>query len=1199
MSKKPIKSNLFRFVTLRSPQLIEDKETGFVSFPEEKKAESLAFKSVENVTSDAERTTALKGAYNNTVDFTPIASRLEIKNLHPELYQFSGWLMRNKNVLSYASIEVNLSEAQELTTNEEFVLWENLFHQTIDKESVAVREALIQVLVADKFLKAFNVFTNSFTEGIEGEIVFTEENEKEFLRLANASVIVPKEVIIAAQNEFSYVAPIVSKSSQDYMQAQLEIALAKDRIQLHEAALKDLEYAETLYRKAEKIRYETELQAYNTTIDQLQQDAVPEIQTVFYAETGSMRQVKTYPDLQLPEFEFESAVEIDKNLGTTTLSAETLNLLNANSLSLYDTFGEVKPILKDRIKKDYQLVYDAAPQEAQKVSVGDTTVTLSAMRGAQLYSYSGSIKPSTYTDKNVISMSMNVGYANAYVKSATYELKDNSGNTITGSAIKKLSSTENLLNIQFFPAGTSLVLGEYTFSGELVLSNGETVQFSSLLPVIGKLLEFEDQYYIPRKREGVEHVGSYSGIGTKALESGEPTTGENAAEDTENTVLYGVSQLGIADFRRVEQEVCCYVPGEVSHIENIMAREYKERSTRDLRVSETTTETATEKEVENLTDTTSTERNELQSEASSIVNSDSATSFGANASVSGGGNIGPKYSFGTNFNSSSSNSTSNSNIQAQTYAQEVTERALERVVQKVSTKRTSRMLREFEENNTHGFDNRKGDKHVTGVYRWVDKIYKNKLINYGKRLMYEFALPEPAKFYIDSYFKKGDGDEKTAEGLIIPKKPVHPSDLDKAINSAKELTEDNYQFFTSKYGAEALPYPKDFSLSKGLKITCFAGREKQKYAVVSEEIEIPEGYLCKKGYSNGQLMYHLGKNEWAKIIATMGDVSNEHLCRYNGSNDHGANISLNLKKEHDLGKSYSRKIAISAMSFDSEVESIANFVLDFELSEEGKQQWQNETYKAIMDAYQERLNEYNDFIKSQATDEKSNEKKKELSSQINRSIEKRELKRIAISLMKHKNVEFARDNYDGESSKNIARTPEFQTHAETVKFFEQAFDWEIMAYTFYPYFYADENDWDANFEYNEGSDPIFQAFLQSGMARSVVPVRPGFEEAVNWYMKTGEIWNGQGMVTDMDDDLYVSVAEEMQTIEGEVEGTWETRVPTTLTVLQADSVVLNEGGLPCNPDCEGQGLFDVSTYKIGDGPDGVDYDIVGDTNNVA
>ena len=46
---------------------------------------------------------------------------------------------------------------------------------------------------------------------------------------------------------------------------------------------------------------------------------------------------------------------------------------------------------------------------------------------------------------------------------------------------------------------------------------------------------------------------------------------------------YGVRQLGIADYRKVEQSLHCYLEGEVSHIENVMAREYKEKSTRRLR----------------------------------------------------------------------------------------------------------------------------------------------------------------------------------------------------------------------------------------------------------------------------------------------------------------------------------------------------------------------------------------------------------------------------------------------------------------------------------------------------------------------------------------------------------------------------------------------------------------------------------------
>jgi hypothetical protein len=64
-------------------------------------------------------------------------------------------------------------------------------------------------------------------------------------------------------------------------------------------------------------------------------------------------------------------------------------------------------------------------------------------------------------------------------------------------------------------------------------------------------------------------------------------------------------------------------------------------------------------------------------------------------------------------------------------------------------------------------------------------------------------------------------------------------------------------------------------------------------------------------------------------------------------------------------------------------------------------------------------------------------------------------------------------------------------------------------------------------------------------------------------METGELWEGQGLVVAEDSDLYISVSEEMQTVDGEVEREWETRVPTSLTIVQAESASLIEGGLPC------------------------------------
>ena len=137
---------------------------------------------------------------------------------------------------------------------------------------------------------------------------------------------------------------------------------------------------------------------------------------------------------------------------------------------------------------------------------------------------------------------------------------------------------------------------------------------------------------------------------------------------------------------------------------------------------------------------------------------------------------------------------------------------MERIVQKTQTKRTSRILKEYSESNTHGFDNRRGETHVTGVYRWVDKIYKNTLINYGKRLMYEFAIPEPSKFFQEAVRKDIDDNGGTESGIITPEAPIHPSDLglinasvlsDYDSGSAKK----DYRKIAANYNAEVNPIP--------------------------------------------------------------------------------------------------------------------------------------------------------------------------------------------------------------------------------------------------------------------------------------------------------------------------------------------------------------------------------------------------------
>ncbi|MDI9309514.1 MAG: hypothetical protein QM535_04815 [Limnohabitans sp.] len=141
-------------------------------------------------------------------------------------------------------------------------------------------------------------------------------------------------------------------------------------------------------------------------------------------------------------------------------------------------------------------------------------------------------------------------------------------------------------------------------------------------------------------------------------------------------------------------------------------------------------------------------------------------------------------------------------------------------------------------------------------------------------------------------------------------------------------------------------------------------------------------------------------------------------------------------------------------------------------------------------------------------------------------------------------------------------------YAALAKFMEQAFEWEIMDYTFYPYYWANRAKWQEMYV-SESMDPLFRSFLQSGIARVIVTVRPGFEAAVQFFLETGLIWNG-GEVPVIGDPLYLSIADEMRKPLGKPQGKyWITKLPTTLTILQDKStgLAVPEGqALPVFPE---------------------------------
>ena len=75
------------------------------------------------------------------------------------------------------------------------------------------------------------------------------------------------------------------------------------------------------------------------------------------------------------------------------------------------------------------------------------------------------------------------------------------------------------------------------------------------------------------------------------------------------------------------------------------------------------------------------------------------------------------------------------------FAQTVVNKSVETITQAVHQTRGRREGRSFREQVRHDLDNHEGTEKVRGIYQWVDKEYSLRVLNYGKRLMYDVVVP--------------------------------------------------------------------------------------------------------------------------------------------------------------------------------------------------------------------------------------------------------------------------------------------------------------------------------------------------------------------------------------------------------------------------------------------------------------------------
>jgi len=634
-----------------------------------------------------------------------------------------------------------------------------------------------------------------------------------------------------------------------------------------------------------------------------------------------------------------------------------------------------------------------------------------------------------------------------------------------------------------------------------------------------------------------------------------------------------VRQPAFADLYVVREEWNRYEVGEIAYIENVMASELKDRTHVRTDETEQTSTFDSERTELNERDSQSTDRFDMHAEATK--DTDLAAHIDAKVDVSG--QYGPAH-IDAHVGASFDYSVKETDKRAMNLARESVTRAVTRVEEKVREVRTSRTLTRIKETNKHTIDNKiNHDHHVTGIYRWVDKVQRFQIFKYPHRLLLEFEVPEPAAFKSWLREKGKDQGLRTQEPapLIAIDKDGEPVPKAKALTPA-DINDDNYQQYVARYqvlGVEPPP-PKTVSIYENLE---FLGSATESSTLESVEdktyvdmkndsqstmgLNVPAGYKATRWIGSvlghrvkardpfidhSPLIPHTGQ-VWVVVGTTSASLSGDEKEVLRVEVDFEG---VRAQKPGPTAPVTGRIPVAVRGTFTNNFE--LNIAVDCDRLPEKLDSWKFKTYEAIANAY---------FALKQQHEEEKAAREIQRGAEIdgdspiqNSQTVREELKKNVIEML-------IGSQFQGRPAMNIDKSGEQAPTvilkdallvAPEIQFLEQAFEWENMSYVLYPYFWAGYQRWPelANIK---SADPEFARFLRSGSARVVLPARPRFEQQALLYSALGIIWGG-GPVPIPGSELYVSVAEEIKAqqvmppdgVPGE---SWETRLPTTLTLL--------------------------------------------------
>ena len=593
----------------------------------------------------------------------------------------------------------------------------------------------------------------------------------------------------------------------------------------------------------------------------------------------------------------------------------------------------------------------------------------------------------------------------------------------------------------------------------------------------------------------------------------------------------------ITDTLVLRDKVKRYVPSDLAYIGNLAAGE---SLTRD----HSFTKTIEDYSEEEITTTKSEQRDLTVSERFSVQNE-----ISNNLKMSA--DLHAEYSGTTG--SGSYKLTADASVSKETAQKEAREQFRESVEKAVTSlqvetrKLTTRRVTTVEtENNSHAFVN-DTPNHSVAKYFYVSKEVEGQVFSHGLRMTVDLRIPTPAALY--EHLEKVKFDR--AFGRT---KPVAPG------IAWQELDPKKHFEYVVGYGLEGMkPPPKqpEEIWKDEIKPVGEPNSTKTLANIDQFTISIPSGY---------SLTYIQFASDPA--IDWNNDKQGGNLAFNTPS--HGA---IWFGYSHD-GNSYDRSHMGKAVSYRNTVNIVVSGTnlksyqsqLLYRLTPDPVDytEWKIAIYQAIMEKYEASLAQYEEDLA--AFKRQYDASKFGRHPFTNKEIILAEMKRAAIYMMCE---DFERGDIMAMNTPPCGfpeynRKTAFEESADWY-FWETCFDWRLMSFIFYDYFWNSKCDWPEKFAPGH-DDFMFNSFLRAGFARTVFPVRPGMEADVIFYLETGQKWGLTGQAPmNPSDPRWISVVQELKQQrdcfqndrEGMVSGFIDAAASTTPgTIMLTDTVLL-------------------------------------------